>query len=83
MADSPLPEKRETTGLTGWPEAFRWMEARAAAIADGTAAEAVWLLEHPPLYTAGTSASPEELLGPTTQGARRKSARSEFACAAG
>ncbi len=62
MADSPLPEKRETTGLTGWPEAFRWMEARAAAIADGTAAEAVWLLEHPSLYTAGTSASPEELL---------------------
>ena len=38
------------------------MEARAAAIADGRAAELVWLLEHPPLYTAGTSARPEDLI---------------------
>ena len=37
------------------------MEARAAAIADGRAPELVWLLEHPPLYTAGTSARPEDL----------------------
>src|SRR5437763_4349935 len=38
------------------------MEARAAAIRDGTAQECVWLLEHPPLFTAGTSADPAELL---------------------
>ena len=44
--------------------AVAWMEARAAAIADGAAAEVVWLLEHPPLYTAGTSARPEDLLEP-------------------
>jgi lipoyl(octanoyl) transferase len=40
------------------------MEARAAAIAEGTAGELVWLLEHPPLYTAGVSAKPEDLLEP-------------------
>ena len=39
------------------------MTARAAAIADGRAPEQVWLLEHPALYTAGTSATPEQLLG--------------------
>jgi lipoyl(octanoyl) transferase len=38
------------------------MEARAAAIRDGTASDLVWLLEHPPLYTAGTSAQDEDLL---------------------
>jgi lipoyl(octanoyl) transferase len=42
--------------------AVRFMEARAAAIRAGTAPETVWLLEHPPLYTAGTSARPEGLL---------------------
>jgi lipoyl(octanoyl) transferase len=41
------------------------LEARAAAILDGRAQEAVWLLEHPPLYTAGTSARLEELLDPS------------------
>ncbi len=40
------------------------MEARAAAIADGAAPDCVWLLEHPPLYTAGTSATEDELLDP-------------------
>src|SRR5690606_23283116 len=40
------------------------MEARAAAIRAGEAAERVWLLEHPPLYTAGTSADPAELFNP-------------------
>jgi len=40
------------------------MEARAAAIADGTAGELVWLLEHPPLYTAGVSAKPADLIVP-------------------
>ena len=38
------------------------MEERAAAIAEGRANEAVWLLEHPPIYTAGTSANPEDLI---------------------
>jgi lipoyl(octanoyl) transferase len=46
------------------PEAVAAMEARAAAIADGTANECVWLIEHPPLYTAGTSAKPSDLLMP-------------------
>ena len=44
--------------------AVAWMEARAAAIAEGTAPEAIWLLEHPPLYTAGTSARPADLTDP-------------------
>ncbi|MDQ0441240.1 lipoyl(octanoyl) transferase [Methylobacterium persicinum] len=48
----------------GYDEAVAWMEARAAAIAAGREAECVWLLEHPPLYTAGTSARPEDLVGP-------------------
>ncbi len=39
------------------------METRAAAIREGAAAELVWLLEHPPLYTAGTSARPEDIIG--------------------
>jgi lipoyl(octanoyl) transferase len=45
-----------------YPAALAAMAARAAAIADGTAAELVWLLEHPPLYTSGTSAQPEHLI---------------------
>ena len=45
-----------------YPEAVAAMEARAAAIAQGTAGELVWLLEHPPLYSAGVSARPEDLL---------------------
>ena len=51
-SDAPVP----------YPDALAWMEARATAIAEGTARECVWLLEHPPLYTAGTSADPAELL---------------------
>jgi len=47
-----------------YPDALAFMEARAAEIRDGTAPETVWLLEHPPLYTAGTSAAPAELLDP-------------------
>lgn len=53
-----------TDGLTPYDEALRWMEARAEAVRSGTATEAVWLLEHPPLYTAGTSAKPQDLLDP-------------------
>lgn len=45
-----------------YPLALETMRARAAAIAAGTASEAVWLVEHPPLYTAGTSAVPSDLL---------------------
>jgi lipoyl(octanoyl) transferase len=46
----------------GYERALAAMEARVAAIAEGRAAELVWLLEHPPLYTAGTSARPEDLV---------------------
>lgn len=51
-------------GLVPYPAAVAAMEARAAAIAEGTAGELVWLLEHPPLYTAGVSARPGDLLDP-------------------
>ena len=47
-----------------YPQAVARMEARAAAIAGGTAGEMVWLLEHPPVYTAGTSAQDGDLLDP-------------------
>jgi lipoyl(octanoyl) transferase len=57
-------EWRQTPGLVPYPEALAEMEARAAAIRDGAAGELVWLLEHPPLYTAGTSADPAELFNP-------------------
>jgi lipoyl(octanoyl) transferase len=49
-------------GLVGYEQAVAEMEARAADIADGVAAERVWLVEHPPLYTAGTSAKDGDLL---------------------
>jgi lipoyl(octanoyl) transferase len=45
-----------------YPDALAHMEARAAAIAEGTAAEQIWLLEHPPIYTAGTSANDADLI---------------------
>ncbi|MBU6445291.1 MAG: lipoyl(octanoyl) transferase LipB [Alphaproteobacteria bacterium] len=51
-------------GLLPYPEAVAEMEARAEAIARGEAAERVWLVEHPPIYTAGTSAKAEDLLDP-------------------
>jgi lipoyl(octanoyl) transferase len=57
-------EWRVTDGLTPYPEALAAMETRAAAVRDGTAPELVWLLEHPPLFTAGTSADPAELFNP-------------------
>jgi lipoyl(octanoyl) transferase len=57
-------EWRVSPGLTPYPEALVEMERRAEAIRDGSAAELVWLLEHPPLYTAGTSADPAELFNP-------------------
>ena len=48
----------------GYLEAVEAMEARATAIAEGQAGELVWLLEHPPLYTAGVSAKPNDLIAP-------------------
>lgn len=48
----------------GYADALEFMENRVARIAAGEADEAVWLLEHPPLYTAGTSAQPEDLTDP-------------------
>ncbi|HEY1708667.1 MAG TPA: lipoyl(octanoyl) transferase LipB [Rhizomicrobium sp.] len=48
--------------LVPYPEAVARMEERAASIADGTAPELVWLLEHPPIYTAGTSAKDADLI---------------------
>ena len=53
-----------SSGLTGYDDACREMEARAEAIAAGTADEAIWLVEHPPLYTAGSSADPADLVDP-------------------
>ena len=53
-----------STGYVPYPAAVAAMEARAAAIADGTAGELIWLLEHPPLYTAGVSAKPGDLIEP-------------------
>ena len=55
-------EWRVGEGLQPYEEAVAFMESRAAAIADGRASELVWLVEHPPLYTAGTSAKPEDLI---------------------
>ena len=57
-------EWRVTPGLTLYPAALAEMERRVEAIQRGDAPELVWLLEHPPLYTAGTSADPAELFNP-------------------
>ncbi len=57
-------EWKITDGLTRYEDAVAFMEARVAAIAAGEADECVWLLEHPPLYTAGTSARIEDLTDP-------------------
>ena len=54
ISDAPVP----------YQEALAWMETRAAAIRFGSAPECIWLLEHPPLFTAGTSADPAELFNP-------------------
>ena len=57
-------EWRVDSAMVDYPQALADMEARAAAIFAGEAGERVWLLEHPPLYTAGTSADPAELIDP-------------------
>jgi lipoyl(octanoyl) transferase len=64
-ASGSMPvEWRRSQGLIAYEEAVAAMEARAAAIAEATARELVWLLEHPPLYTAGTSAKAPGLIEP-------------------
>ncbi|NBN77368.1 lipoyl(octanoyl) transferase LipB [Microvirga tunisiensis] len=64
LPGSPPVEWMISDRLVPYEEAMALMEARVTAIADGTAPELVWLLEHPPLYTAGTSARREDLLTP-------------------
>ena len=59
---TPPAEWRVSDSPVAYEDAVATMRARAAAIAAGRADELVWLLEHPPLYTAGTSAKPEQLL---------------------
>jgi lipoyl(octanoyl) transferase len=54
VSEAPVP----------YEEALRFMDGRATAIREGPASECVWLLEHPPLFTAGTSAAPTELTNP-------------------
>lgn len=61
---SPPVEWLVADGLTSYPDAEAFMEAHVAAIRDGIANELVWLVEHPQLYTAGTSAKDEDLLTP-------------------
>lgn len=58
-------EWRTSEGLTPYPETMATMQDRVAAIRAGTAGDLVWLVEHPPLYTAGTSARPEDLTDPS------------------
>ena len=62
-APETIEIRRETAAIP-YREALAAMEARNAAIAEGRARELVWLLEHPPVYTAGTSAAAPELLDP-------------------
>ncbi|MGO4523450.1 lipoyl(octanoyl) transferase LipB [Microvirga sp. 2MCAF35] len=61
---SPPVEWAITDHPVGYEEAVAFMEARAEAVAAGEARELVWLVEHPPLYTAGTSAKAEDLVDP-------------------
>ncbi len=61
--DAPIEWRHETAPVS-YAEALAAMEARNAAVFAGEAAELIWLLEHPPVYTAGTSADPAELVDP-------------------
>ncbi len=60
--DQPPVEWRIEPGLTDYEKALAFMEERAGLIREGKAGELIWLVEHPPLYTAGTSAQNEDLL---------------------
>src|SRR3989339_806350 len=57
-----LVEWHKELGLTAYADAHAFMEARAADIQGGLAPERIWLVEHPPLYTAGTSADAKDLI---------------------
>src|SRR5262245_26965129 len=61
---SPAVEWLTSGAPVEYPESVAFMEERASAISRGKVPECVWLLEHPPLYTAGTSAEPSELIAP-------------------
>ena len=62
--DYPPVEWAVSDGLVPYEDALAEMDRRVAGIADGTLPERIWLLEHPPLYTAGTSAKLDDLLTP-------------------
>ena len=67
MIDGPIfdgVQWRASPGLTPYAESLAAMEERAAAIRAGTAPELAWLVEHPPIFTAGTGADPTELFNP-------------------
>lgn len=64
QAGSPPIRWRISDGLTPYPDAVAQMEAEAERIAAGEADELIWLVEHPPMYTAGTSARAEDLVEP-------------------
>ncbi len=59
-----MVEWTHLAGLAPYAQTLAAMEGRVAAISAGSAPEAIWLLEHPPLYTAGTSAKPADLIEP-------------------
>jgi lipoyl(octanoyl) transferase len=62
LTDAPPVEWRLSDAPVDYEASLAFMDARTAAIAEGRATEAVWLVEHPPLYTAGTSAQPADLV---------------------
>ncbi|ESQ92080.1 hypothetical protein ABAC460_04110 [Asticcacaulis sp. AC460] len=62
--DGPAPQWVVAPSPVDYPDAVAFMEARVAAIQAGEAPEMVWLVEHPPLYTAGVSAKPDDLIAP-------------------
>lgn len=62
LTELSWPEWRTETGLVAYPDAVSFMEQRVAEIAEARAPELVWLLEHPPIYTAGTSARAADLI---------------------
>lgn len=64
MAEEAEIEWRTSDGLVPYEQALAFMEQRVRQIRDGEAGECVWLLEHPPLFTSGTSADPAELTNP-------------------
>ena len=64
MDEKDQIEWRVSEAPVPYEDALRFMERRVAAIRDGEASECIWLLEHPPIFTAGTSADPSELFNP-------------------